>query len=102
MQNLLAEEFEQRVIALREKLESEYAEIKRGRNEMAVLNERQSAQIESLKATLKDASAKIAEQTGLIAQLKNEIAAGREALAKVEQRIVRCPSGINESGAHAR
>ena len=29
VQNLLAEEFEQRVIALREKLESEYAEIKR-------------------------------------------------------------------------
>ena len=41
VQNLLAEEFEQRVIALREKLESEYAEIKRSRNELAVLNERQ-------------------------------------------------------------
>ena len=59
MQNLLAEEFEQRVIALREKLESEYAEIKRDRNEMAVLNERQFTQIESLKRLKcsKDASA---------------------------------------------
>ena len=59
MQNLLAEEFEQRVIALREKLKSEYAEIKRDRNELAVLKERQSAEIESLKSALKYASAKI-------------------------------------------
>ena len=51
VQNLLAEEFEQRVIALRQKLESEYAEIKRERNELAVLNERQSPEIESLKAS---------------------------------------------------
>jgi chromosome segregation ATPase len=96
VQNLLAEEFEQRVIALREKLESEYAEIKRGRNELAVLNERQSARIESLKARLKDASVKIAEQAGLIAQLKNEIAVGREALAKAEQRMRDARQGLTK------
>jgi chromosome segregation ATPase len=94
VRNLLAEEFEQKVIALRQKLESEYAEIKRGRNELAVLNERQFARIEALKATLKDASAKIAEQAGLIAQLKNEIAVGREALAKAEQRIIDARQGL--------
>ena len=96
VQNLLAEEFEQRVIAFREKLESEYAEIKRGRNELAVLNERQSARIESLKATIKDASAKITEQAGLIAQLKNELAVGREALTKAEQRIRDARQGLTK------
>ena len=101
VQNLLAEEFEQKVIAFREKLESEYAEIKRESNELAVRNERQLAQIGSLKAMIGDASAKIefltvalinarakmAERAGLISQLKNEIAVGREALIKAEQRI---------------
>ena len=113
MQNLLAEEFEQRVIALREKLESEYAEIKRDRNELAVLKERQSAEIESLKSALKYASAKIefltvalinarakmAERAGLIGQLKNEIAVGHEPQTKTEQRIRRRPAGVDKSGA---
>ena len=115
VQNLLAEEFEQRVIAFREKLEVEYAEIKRDRNELAVLNERQSAEIESLKSAIKYASAKIefltvalinarakmAERAGLIGQLKNEIAVGhdprqrrnsasvdaRQGLTKVERKL---------------
>ena len=113
VQNLLAEEFEQRVIAFREKLESEYAEIKRDRNELAVLNERQSAEIESLKSALKYASAKIefltvalinarakmAERAGLIGQLKNEIAVGHEPETKAEQRIRRRPAEINKTGA---
>ena len=48
VQKLLAEEFEQKVIAFREKLESEYAEIKRERNELADLNAQQSTKIEFL------------------------------------------------------
>jgi len=94
VQNLLAEQFEREVITFREKLESEFAEIKRERNELAALYERQSARIGRLKTALKDASAKIAEQAGLIARLKNEIALERDALAKAERRIRDARQGL--------
>jgi chromosome segregation ATPase len=98
VQKLLAEEFEQKVIAFREKLESEYAEIKRERNELADLNAQQSTKIEFLTVALIDARAKMAERAGLIAQLKNEIDAGREALAKAEQRIRDARQGLTKVG----
>jgi hypothetical protein len=40
-----------------------------------------------LKTALKDASAKIAEQAGLIGQLESEMLAERDAHVKTEQRI---------------
>ncbi len=87
LQHLLTEEFEREIMAFRAKLESEYAEIKRESNELADFNGQQSALIESLTVTLKDAGAKIAEQAGLIARLENEISAERNALLKAEPRI---------------
>ena len=96
VQNLLAEEFEQKVIAFREKLESEYAEIKRERNELADLHAQQSAKIEFLTVALVDARAKMGERASLIAQLKNEIAVGRETLAKAEQRIRDARQGLTK------
>jgi methyl-accepting chemotaxis protein len=86
-QNLLAEEFEREVIAFREKLESEYAEIKRDKNQLAVLNEQQSVRIDNLTEALKNASATMNEQARRISQLKNEIVAERDAHARTEQRI---------------
>jgi chromosome segregation ATPase len=94
VQNLLAEEFERKVIAMREKLESEYAEIRRERNELADLNGQQAAKIEFLTVALLDARAKITERTGVIAMLKNEIAVGQESLAKAEQRIMDARQGL--------
>jgi chromosome segregation ATPase len=87
LQHLVAEEFEREVAAFRAKLEFEYSEIKRVRDELADLNEQQSAQIDSLTVALKGAGAKIAEQAMWIAGLENEISAWRGALAKAEQRI---------------
>jgi methyl-accepting chemotaxis protein len=87
VQNLLAEEFEREVIAFREKLESEYAEIKRDKNQLAVLNEQQSVRIDNLTEALKNASATMNEQARRISQLKNEIVAERDAHARTEQRI---------------
>ncbi len=87
LQHLLSEEFERELMAFRAKLESEYAEIKRDRDELADLNERQSAQIESLMMALDGAGAKITEQARRIEQLRNEIAAERESRGRIEQRI---------------
>ncbi len=87
VQKLLAEEFEREVIAFREKLESEYSEAKRDKNQLAALNEKQSDAIDNLTAALKDASTKISEQARRIAQLNHEIAAERDAHARTELRI---------------
>ena len=55
LQDLLAEDFEQGVIALRTRLESEYAEVKRDRDELANQNEQLLALLESLTLTLDNA-----------------------------------------------
>ncbi len=89
LQHLLTEEFEREIMDFRAKLESEYAEIKRKSDDLADLNRQQSVQVVSLRVALKDAGAKIAEQAGRIAQLKNEISADRNVLLKAEQRIRR-------------
>jgi len=94
VQHLLAEEFERKVIAFREKLESEYSEIKRDRNELADLNRQQSAKIDALTVALFNSRAKMAERAALIGMLKNEVAEGREALAKAEQRIRDARQGL--------
>jgi len=80
LQRLLTEEFEREIMAFRAKLESDYAEIKRESNELAGLNEQQSAMLEFLRVDLKEAYAKIAEQARRIVQLENEISAERNAL----------------------
>lgn len=48
LQHLLTEEFEREVMAFRAKLQSEYAEIKRDRDELAKQNEQLFALLESL------------------------------------------------------
>jgi len=87
VQNLLAEEFEREVIAFCEKLELDYSEILRDKNQLAALNEQQSARIEDLTATLRDASVKITEQARKISQLTNELTAERDANVRTGQRI---------------
>jgi chromosome segregation ATPase len=86
LQHLLAEEFEREVVAFRAKLESEYAEIKRGSNELANQNEQLFALLESLTLTLDNAEIEATEFAMRMAGLKNEIAAER-ARAKAGQRI---------------
>ena len=95
LQDLLAEDFERGVIALRTRLESEYAEIKRDRDELANQNEQLFALLESLTLTLNDAEIEATEFAMRIARLKNEIAAER-ALAKAGQQM-RTAAGVNES-----
>ncbi|MGA2402240.1 MAG: DNA-binding protein [Syntrophobacteraceae bacterium] len=87
LQHLLAEDFERQVIALTAKFRAECAEIRGDRDRLTEVNQQQAAQIEALTAALGDAEVKIAEQAGRIARLKNEIAVGRDALAKAEHRI---------------
>ncbi len=87
LQRLLADEFERGIIDLHAKFESEYSKVKRDRDELANLNEGQSARIESLTAALEEAGAKVSEQVRRIEQLKSDIAAEREYREKIEQRI---------------
>jgi hypothetical protein len=95
LQDLLAEDFERGVIALRTRLESEYAEIKRDRDELANQNEQLFALLESLTLTLDNAEIEATEFAMRIARLKNRIAAER-ARAKAGQRM-RTAAGVNES-----
>lgn len=95
LQYLLAEDFERGVIALRTRLESEYAEIKRDRDELANQNEQLLALLEFLTLTLDNAEIEATEFAMRIARLKNEIAAGR-ARAKAGQRM-RTAAGVHES-----
>jgi hypothetical protein len=95
LQDLLAEDFERGVIALRTRLESEYAEIKRDRDELANQNEQLFALLESLTLALDNAEIEATEFAMRIARLKNRIAAER-ALAKAGQRM-RTAAGVNES-----
>jgi hypothetical protein len=81
LQDLLAEDFERGVIALRTRLESEYAEIKRDRDELANQNEQLLALLESLTLALDNAEIEATEFAMRIARLKNEIAA-EKALAR--------------------
>ncbi len=87
LQHLLADAFERRVTASKEKLKAESAEIRVDRDRLVKVNEQQGAQIEALMLALGDAEVKIADQARRIARLKNEIAEGRAALAKSEKRI---------------
>jgi chromosome segregation ATPase len=87
LQRLLAEDFEQGMIDLHAKLESDYYEAKRDRDKLAGLIERQSARIESLEAALNAAGAKVEEQARRIEQLKNEIAAEQKSREKMAERI---------------
>ena len=86
LQHLLGEDFERGVIALRTRLESEYAEIKRDRDELANQNEQLCALLKSLTLTLNDAEIEATEFAMRIARLKNEIA-GERALAKAGQQM---------------
>jgi predicted nucleic acid-binding Zn-ribbon protein len=95
LQHLLTEEFEREVMAFRAKLESEYAEIKRDRDELAKQNEQLCALLESLTLALDNAEIEATEFAMRIARLKNEIAAER-ALAKAGQQM-RTATGVNES-----
>jgi DNA-binding GntR family transcriptional regulator len=95
LQDLLAEDFEQGVIALRTRLESEYAEIKRDRDELANQNEQLFTLLESLTLTLDNAEIEATEFAMRIARLKNTISAER-ARAKAGQRM-RTAAGVNES-----
>jgi len=94
LQDLLAEDFERGVIALRTRLESEYAEIKRDRDELANQNEQLFALLESLALALDNAEIEATEFAMRIARLKNRIAAQR-ALAKAGQRM-RTAAGVSE------
>jgi transposase len=87
LKHLLAETFEKRVIALRAKLKAESAEIRVDRDRLAKINEHKDAKIEALMLALGDAEVKIADQARRISRLKNEVAVGRDALAKAEKRI---------------
>jgi septal ring factor EnvC (AmiA/AmiB activator) len=95
LQHLVAEEFERGVMAFRAKLESEYSEIKRDRDELANQNEQLFALLKSLSLTLDGAEIEATEFAMRIARLKNEIAAER-ARAKAGQRM-RTAAGVNES-----
>ncbi len=87
LEHLVSEVFEGRITALKAKLKAEYAEIRIDRDRLVKVNEQQAAQIEALMLALGDAEVKIADQARRISRLKTEIAAGRDALAKAEQRI---------------
>ena len=87
LQHVLAEDFEQGMMDLRAKLESDYLQAKRDRDEPAKLIKAQSARIESLAAALHAAGAKAEEQARRIEQLKNEVAVERESRERTEQRI---------------
>ncbi len=95
LQHLLTEEFEREVMAFRAKLQSEYAEIKKDRDELANRNEQLCALLESLTLTLNDAEIEATEFAMRIARLKNEINAER-ALAKAGQQM-RTATAVNES-----
>jgi hypothetical protein len=95
LQYLLAEDFERGVIALRTKLESEYAEIKRDRDDLANQNEQLFVFLDSLTLALDNAEIEATEFAMRIARLKNEIAAER-ARAKAGQRM-RTAAGVNGS-----
>ena len=95
LQHLLTEEFEREIMAFRAKLESEYAEIKRDRDELANQNEQLCALLESLTLTLNDAEIEATEFAMRIARLKNEIVAERS-LAKAGQQM-RTATRVNES-----
>jgi chromosome segregation ATPase len=87
LQNLLSEDFERGMIDLRAKLESDYLEAKKDRDELAELIKAQSVRMMSLEAALNSAVAKLEEQARRIEQLKNEIAAEQGSREKIEQRI---------------
>jgi hypothetical protein len=87
LKQALADGFEQRLIALKAKLNAESAEILVDRDRLAKMNKRKDAQIEALMLALVDAEVKIADQARRISRLKNEMAVMRNALAKAEQRI---------------
>jgi len=95
LQHLLTEEFEREVMAFRAKLQSEYAEIKRDRDELANQNEQLCALLKSLTLTLNDAEIEATEFAMRIARLKNEIAAERAAAKSGQQ--MRTAMGVNES-----
>lgn len=94
LQDLLAEDFERGIIALRTRLESEYAEIKRDRDELANQNEQLFALLESLTLVLDNAEIEATEFAMRMARLKNQIAAER-ARTKAGQRM-RTAAGLNE------
>ena len=97
VQNLLADEFERKVVSFRAKLEAKYAEIKRDKSRLIVLNGRQSAEIDHLRTTLEEASAKVVEQSMRIARLESEIAAERVPHERAEQANAQGAAGIDES-----
>jgi hypothetical protein len=87
LKHLLAEAFERRVTALKAKLKAENTEIRVDRDRLAKINEQKDAKIEALMLALGDAEVKIADQARRICRLKNDVAVGRDALAKAEKRI---------------
>ena len=95
LQDLLAEDFEQGVIALRTRLESEYAEIKRDRDELAKQNAQLFALLESVSLTLDGFEIEATEFAMRMARLKDEIAAERFR-AKAGKRM-RTAAEANES-----
>ncbi|MDR3556815.1 MAG: hypothetical protein P4L55_18840 [Syntrophobacteraceae bacterium] len=97
VQNLLADEFERKVITLRAKLETKYAAIKKEKNKVAALNREQSAEIDHLRTTLEEASSKVVEQSRQIARLESEIASERHNLERSEQANSECAEGIRQS-----
>jgi chromosome segregation ATPase len=86
LQHLVAEEFERGVVAFRAKLESEYSEIKRDRDQLANLNEQLFALLDSLSLALDNTEIEATEFAMRIARLKNEISVQR-ARTKAGQRI---------------
>jgi peptidoglycan hydrolase CwlO-like protein len=97
VQNLLADEFERKVITLRAKLEAKYAEIKKDKNRLAALNREQSAEIDHLRTALEEASSKAVEQNRRISLLESEIASERDSHEGAEQANSECADGIRES-----
>ena len=95
LQHLLGEDFERGVIALRTRLESEYAEIKRDRDELAKQNAQLFALLESVSLTLDGFEIEATEFAMRMARLKDEIAAERFR-AKAGKRM-RTAAEANES-----
>ena len=95
LQRLLTEEFEREVMAFRSKLQLEYAEIKRDRDELAKQNAQLFALLESVSLTLDGFEIEATEFAMRMARLKDEIAAERFR-AKAGKRM-RTAAEANES-----
>ncbi|MDR3556308.1 MAG: hypothetical protein P4L55_16260 [Syntrophobacteraceae bacterium] len=93
VQNLLADEFERKVITLHTlhaKLEAKYAEVNKDKKRLTALNRRQSVQIDNLKTALEETCSRVVEQSRRIARLENEIASERDSHQRGEKANSEC------------